>query len=122
MTETVTLELVVSEGGVPNGLATRLDRLCAAGVVDEYVARTPEAAEGLLDRYRDWARYNGVTFRSLVDLDGADESGLLSDALSLPPVVLAEYHDGDLRFVAPCTDRDTVYTVLDRIRDLHASR
>jgi hypothetical protein len=121
MTQTVTLELVVTDG-VPNALATRLDRLCATGVVDEYTARTPETADELLDHYRDWAHYNGVSFRSFVDLDRAEESSLLSDALRLPPVVLAEYHDGDLHFVAPCEDRETVYTVLDRIRDLTAQR
>lgn len=123
MSATVTLELVVDESGIPGPLADRLDGLCEGGVIDEYVARVaPDDDEAVLERFRDWAALNGVSFRSLVDLNAAEETDLLSDALRLPPVALAEYHDGDLHFVAPCEDRETVYTVLDRLRDLRRQR
>lgn len=111
--ESVRIELVVCEAGLPPQLATQLDHLCETGIIDGYVARAvPSDDYETLSRFSDWAACNGVTFGSGV----ADDSH--NGTPRLPPVAMAEYHDGDLRFVAPCRDRGTVYTVLDRLRDL----
>jgi len=111
----------------------RLDRLESAGHVDELsvdvwgrqvelssaAART-DAGRFVLDRvdaFREWAAETGRSVESFfrtrrVESTITDESYA---ALVLPSLTLAEYRDGDLAHVAPCTDGDEVTTVADRL-------
>lgn len=117
----------------------RLDHLESAGRVDEATvdvwgrqvglssaaART-DAGRYVLDRvesFREWADETGRSVESFfetrrVSSDITDEEYV---ALVLPSLTLAEYRDGDLAYVAPCSDGDEVTTVPDRLDVLAAS-
>lgn len=117
----------------------RLDRLESAGRIDEATvdvwgrqvslssaaART-DAGRYVLDRvesFREWADETGRSVESFFETrrvasEITDEEYV---ALVLPSLTLAEYRDGDLAYVAPCSDGDEVTTVPDRIDVLSAS-
>jgi hypothetical protein len=116
----------------------RLDRLEAAGHIDEVTvdvwgrqvslssaaART-DAGRYVLDRVasvREWADETGRSVASFfetrrVESEITDEEYV---ALVLPTLTLAEYRDGDLAHVAPCSDGGEVTTVSDRLDVLAA--
>lgn len=87
-------------------------------------ART-DAGQFVLDRverFREWARRHGRSVDSFfrtrrVESSIADEEYV---ALVLPMLTLAEYHDGELAFVAPSADGSAVTTVADRIDALES--
>jgi hypothetical protein len=117
----------------------RLDHLESVGRVDEVAidvwgrqvglssaaART-DAGRYVLDRvesFREWAAETGRSIESFfetrrVESEITDEKYV---ALVLPSLSLAEYRDGDLAYVAPCSDGGEVTTVPDRLDVLSAS-
>jgi hypothetical protein len=82
-------------------------------------ARTEEG-EYILNRvaeFKQWALSNNVSLESFyqrqtVENESSDEA---VNALTLPVMGLAEYEDGELRHVAPCTDGDTVHAITERL-------
>lgn len=118
----------------------RLDELERDGDIEGYnvivwgkqVARSSAAAnteEGkyILNRvaeFKQWALSNNVSFESFyqrteVDSEVTEES---YDAMVLPVMGLAEYQDGELVHVAPCTKGDVVHTIVDRLDRLEAGQ
>lgn len=117
----------------------RLEELESNGQVDEFsidvwgkqvglssaAART-DAGRFVLDRvesFREWAAENGCSVESFfetrhVTSQVTDEQ---YTALVLPSLTLAEYRDGDLSYVAPCSDDGDATTVHDRLDVLDAS-
>lgn len=116
----------------------RLDRLADEGRIDAYRIHTwprqldvsspdpsdPDVsrARERIDRFRRWARRTGVRL-TLPDPTrvGSGRMGPEFDALRLPPLVLAEFRDGALSYVAPCVEPDGGCSVEDRL-DLIARR
>jgi len=117
----------------------RLDQLASTGRIEEFsvnvwgrrvslssAAAETDAAQFVLDRvdeFRDWARRTGRSVDSFFETRRVESS--ITDeqyaALVLPSLTLAEYRDGELAYVAPCTDGDTVHTVDDRLDVLASS-
>lgn len=68
------------------------------------------------DRFREWAERNG---RELIGLGERTVRSVLTGTTNtrreFPPVLLAEYTDGDLQFVAPSCDGTTSTSVSERI-------
>lgn len=122
-----------------NAVIERLDELESAGQIDEFTvnvwgrqvslstaAAKTDAGQFVLnrvDQFREWARESGRSVDSFFETRRVQSS--ITDeqyaALVLPALTLAEYHDGELAYVAPCSDGDTVCTVADRIDVLEAS-
>lgn len=116
----------------------RLSRLERDGIVDEYTvhvwgrrvspdtaAADTDAGRFVLDRieaFRAWAADAGMSIRSFFDTDEIDSSitGESYDAITVPTLTLAEFCGDDLRWVTPCADGGTVYTVSDRLDALEA--
>jgi hypothetical protein len=111
----------------------RLDRLATDGRIDEFSvdvwgqqvslstasART-DAGRAVLDRveaFREWADETGRSVESFFETRrvASEITDQQYVSLVLPTLTLAEYRDGDLSFVAPCSDGGTVTTVTDRI-------
>lgn len=88
------------------GLSTTASRTEPGTVVLEQVAT-----------FRQWARENGRSLRSFFETRTTTSpiTGEEYTTIVFPMIVLAEYRDGDLRHVAPCTDGERVYTVEDRL-------
>jgi hypothetical protein len=87
-------------------------------------ARTDEGRY-ILNRvaeFQQWALSNNVSLDSFYQTRTAEtEAGDGSHAaISLPVMGLAEYDDGELRHVAPCTDGEDVHTIMDRLEKLEA--
>ncbi|MFB6082949.1 MAG: HTH domain-containing protein [Halorientalis sp.] len=119
--------------GRQEAVIERLERLADTGQIDEFsvqvwgrqvspstaAART-DAGQNVLNRveqFRDWAADTDRSISSFfetrqVSSEMTDESYV---ALVLPMFTLAEYHDDELAFVAPCSDGDGVHTVTDRL-------
>jgi sulfite reductase alpha subunit-like flavoprotein len=82
-------------------------------------ARTEEG-EYILNRvaeFKQWALSNNVSLESFyqtqsVENESSDRS---YDAMVLPVMGLAEYEDGELVHVAPCTDGEAVHAIKDRL-------
>lgn len=73
-----------------------------------------------LDEFEQWARQADVSLRSFYQ-SRTVESEMLGEtvsAITLPVMGMAEYVDGELVHVAPCTDGDTVRSVEDRLSRL----
>jgi len=112
----------------------RLQRLEASGTLDDGRVRlwgkrvrpnTPEArtevGRTVLERvelFRDWARNEDRSLRPFVQ----DRSRGKEFEVLLPTMALAEYRDGDLVFVSPCTDAEEGHTVFDRLDALAGDR
>lgn len=116
----------------------RLDQLESDGVVSETtvqvwgahlspsIAERTETGREICDRidcFRDWATANNMSLGSFFSADPV-RSDLVDEEyarVQLPSMTLAEYDDaGEVQFVAPCTDGDTLYTVMDRLDALAA--
>jgi hypothetical protein len=122
--------------GRQEAVIERLERLADTGQIHEFnldvwgrqvslstaVART-DAGQNVLDRverFREWAADTDRSISSFfetrrVSSEMTEESYV---ALVLPMFTLAEYHDGELAYVAPCSDGDGVCTVTDRLETL----
>jgi len=67
--------------------------------------------------FKQWALSNNVSLESFyqkqtVENETSDRS---FEAITLPVMGLAEYEDGELVHVAPCTKGETVHTITDRL-------
>ncbi|MDS0222201.1 hypothetical protein NDI54_12655 [Haloarcula sp. S1AR25-5A] len=87
------------------------------------LARQTADGRNLLDRLAMFERWEGDSDASLDAFDWrhamtnmASEESIT--VIALPTVALAEYVDGDLHHVAPCTRDGTVHRVSDRITRL----
>ncbi len=74
--------------------------------------------------FKSWALSNNVSLESFyqttdVESEVTDES---YTAITLPVMGLAEYHDGELVHVAPCTEGEVVHTIVERLDRLEAGR
>ncbi|WP_136717174.1 HTH domain-containing protein [Halorientalis salina] len=121
-----------------NAAIERLDDLESAGLLGAFnvhvwghqvslstAAAQTDAGQFVLDRverFREWADETGRSIDSFFETRRV-ESELRNEeyaALVLPSLTLAEYHDDELAFVAPCSDGDAVCTVEDRVDALAA--
>lgn len=142
--ERVTVELYVrslcSDGTMSpqETVIRRLSRLERDGIVDEYsvhvwgrrvspntAAADTDAGRFVLDRieaFRAWAEDAEMSVQSFFDTDEVDSSitGESYDAITVPTLTLAEFRGDELRWVTPCADGGTVYTVSDRLDALEA--
>ena len=110
----------------------RLERLDREGLVDEYSLHewphqldvssaqpaTPEArlARERIEQFREWASRTGASlpFPDTTTV-GTGRMGPEVDVLRLPPLVIAEFHDGELAFVAPCIETEGRCSVRERL-------
>ncbi|MEF8852593.1 MAG: HTH domain-containing protein [Haloarculaceae archaeon] len=89
-------------------------------VAPESAGAHTEEGEYILNRvaeFKQWALSNNVSLESFyqrqtVENETSDRS---YDAMILPVMGLAEYADGELVHVAPCTDGRVVHTITDRL-------
>jgi hypothetical protein len=138
----VTVELWIrSDRDDPEGdhdvAVERTRGLLSAGRVDEVVveewshrsdASGPEPAgsraehvRGRIAAFGRWADQHGVELSLSAPVEaGTGRTGPASDVRTRPRVLLAEYEDGELRSVVPCTGRDGTCTVEDRLDELFA--
>lgn len=94
-------------------------------VARDSAAAHTEEGQYILNRvaeFKQWALSNNVSLESFyqkkeVASEVTEES---YTAMVLPVMGLAEYHDGELQHVAPCTDGDVVHTIMDRLERLEA--
>jgi hypothetical protein len=92
-------------------------------VAPETAASRTREGEFMLNRiaeFKQWALSNGVSLESFYQERRVD-SPVSEDphtVVTLPVMGLAEYRDGELEHVAPCTDGDAVHTVTDRLDEL----
>jgi hypothetical protein len=117
-------------------LLEKLESLQARGDVVEYsvhvwgaridptsaMAET-DAGQFLRERVRafsEWASENGYSTGSFFEAEPIESTitGEEYAAMTLPTATLAEYVDGELAFVTPCTNGETVYTTADRLEAL----
>lgn len=112
----------------------RLERLVEAGALDDFdvsvwgreVECSSDVAgrvkeELVLERvaaFRSWAAERGVDLDAFERREVSTVTGETHAVLSLPVLALAEYVEGDLACVAPCTTGDGVLSVEDRLRAL----
>lgn len=117
-------------------LVERLEALAAAGEVGDYTVRVWGSRVDLssaavetgvgrfvrerVETFRSWRADNGLSTRPFFQEESVESTITDEDytAVTLPTATLAEYVDGELDFVTPCTDGDTVLTVGDRIEQL----
>jgi hypothetical protein len=72
--------------------------------------------------FQEWADSNDCSLAPAMEIREVDDSltGSNYRAFRLPAVLLAEYHDGDLRCVTPHHDGDRLRRVSDRLDELAA--
>ena len=117
-------------------VVARLERLATRGRVAEYAvhvwgsridlastAAETDAGRFVRERveaFTDWTADNGLSTEPFFEEESVDSSltGEEYTAVTLPTATLAEYVDGELDFVTPCTDGDTVLGVEDRLQEL----
>lgn len=140
----LTVELYVrslSPPGARGELAGIIDRvrdLADGGPIDEWSvlvwgkqlcptgpeAETEVGSHALqrIDQFRSWADERDLCLQSTFGVRHVDSemSGEAYVAVTFPVVAMAEFIDGDLRFVAPCSEDETTHTVLDRLDALEA--
>lgn len=116
----------------------RLDSLEQEGVIEDFsvivwgkqISRDSAAAhteEGvyILNRvaeFKQWALSNNVSLESFYQTTeiASEITGEEYSTIVLPIMGLAEYQDGELTHVAPCTKGDVVHTIMDRLERLEA--
>jgi hypothetical protein len=89
-------------------------------IAPESAGAHTEEGEYILNRvaeFKQWALSNNVSLESFYQRQSVENetSADSYDAMVLPVMGLAEYEDGELRHVAPCTDGDEVHTITDRL-------
>lgn len=116
----------------------RLDQLETDGIIDGYsvevwgdqLAMSDIERTGMGKRIYDhvrevrtWADANGVSIDSVFPVDTVRSkiSGEEYRRIRFPTMALVEYEDGEIRFFSPCTDGETVHTVVDRLDALEDS-
>jgi hypothetical protein len=97
---------------------SRIDRTSAA-------ARTEAGrfVTGRVEAFTDWACEQGLSLGTFFEEESVESSitGEEYTALTLPTAALAEYVDEELALVAPCSDGDSVCTVMDRLEALEGN-
>ena len=93
-------------------------------IAHESAGSRTEEGEYILNRvaeFKQWALSNNVSLESFYQTTEV-ESEITDDysAMVLPVMGLAEYDDGELKHVAPCTKGDVVHTIMDRLERLEA--
>ena len=93
-------------------------------IAHESAGSRTEEGEYILNRvaeFKQWALSNNVSLESFYQTTEV-ESEITDDysAMVLPVMGLAEYDDGELKHVAPCTKGDVVHTIMDRLDRLEA--
>lgn len=91
---------------------SRIDRTSAAArtEVGQFVTERVEA-------FSEWACETDHSLGSFFEEEPV-ESAITDEeytVTTLPTATLAEYVDGDLSFVAPCSDGESMYTIEDRL-------
>lgn len=118
----------------------RLDELKSGGQIDDYNIVVwgnrlpPESSVGqtttglrfhdTVKQFRQWATATGISLESFfptetIRSEFTDEE---YTCIRFPILTLAEYEDGTLQFVSPCSDEDTCYTIQDRLNALAADQ
>lgn len=95
----------------------RIDRTSAAARTEfgQFVTERVEA-------FSEWACETDRSLGSFFEEEPV-ESAITDEeysATTLPTATLAEYVDGDLSFVAPCSDGESMHTVEDRLEALRS--
>lgn len=141
--ETLTVELYVRSLSPPglrarqSRIINRLERLTAIGTIGDYsvivwgdqlaepdIERT-ETAKRIYERiesFRYWADTHDATLAPFFEPDHV-HSPIEEEEytqIDFPAMTLAEYGANGLRFVAPCTEGETVHSVADRLDALEA--
>ncbi|MFB6183732.1 MAG: HTH domain-containing protein [Haloarculaceae archaeon] len=91
----------------------------------ESAAGHTETGRYVLNRvaeFEQWALSHNVSLSSFYQTQAVGDDGDASTAITLPVMGLAEYADGQLRHVAPCTVGDTIHTIVDRLDGLEAGK
>jgi hypothetical protein len=119
-------------------VVSQLDRIETREQIDEYevhvwgsrvdlssTAIETDAGRFVRERveaFTEWTTDNGLSTEPFFEEESVDCSitGESYDAVTLPKATLAEYVDGELDFVTPCTDGERDLTVADRLRQLEA--
>lgn len=135
----LTLDLYIrslAQRGTQTGqdaVITRLEGLDEQGVIAEFTvhvwgervafdtatARTNAGKEVMerVEAFRAWADQSGISVKSFFDAEKTQST--ITDEeytiITLPTITLVEYVGDSLRFVAPCTDGETFYSVADRL-------
>ena len=93
----------------------RIDPTTAAADTDQGQFILNRIAE-----FKQWALAENTTLESFYQTHEQSSSitGQDHTTIVLPKMGLAEYHGNELAQVAPCTDGDAVYSVIDHIDDL----
>lgn len=115
----------------PASVVARLESLVEANRIEDYAVRLwgpelpltqplvgHERAEALLEEvaaFRSWAADHDVALDAFETREASAYTGETYAALSLPVMALAEYADGELVCVTPCTTEDGPLTVADRL-------
>jgi DNA-binding Lrp family transcriptional regulator len=89
-------------------------------IAPESAGAHTEEGEYILNRvaeFKQWALSNNVSLESFYQRQNVENetSERTYDAMVLPVMGLAEYQDGELCHVAPCTKGDDVNTITDRL-------
>ena len=89
-------------------------------VAPESAVAHTEEGEYILNRvaeFKQWALSNNVSLESFYQNQTVENetSDSTYDAIVLPVMGLAEYRDGELHHVAPCTDGKAVHTITDHL-------
>jgi len=72
--------------------------------------------------FTEWADRNGWTLDSLFETERIESriTGQKHERVEMPVMLLAEYEGRDLRFVSPCSNEATNWSVVDRLDELAA--
>lgn len=118
----------------------RLDALKSDGKVDDYTVVVwgnrlpPESSAGqtttgqrlheTVKQFRQWAAGSEMSLESSFPTETIRSEVTEEEytCIRFPMLTLAEYQDGTLQFVSPCSDEDTRYTIHDRLNALEATQ
>lgn len=92
-------------------------------VARDSAAAYTEEGQYILNRvaeFKQWSLSNNVSLESFYQTTTVDNEVTENSytAITLPVMGLAEYVDGELQHVAPCTSGDIVHTIMDRLERL----
>lgn len=98
--------------------------VCGECVCPQSATAETEPGQTLLERYESFEQWAAERDRELVGFQEHEETSLLTGStisgIEFPRMVLAEYCEGSLEFVAPSTDGDETTAVTERL-DAHGA-
>lgn len=111
------LQTMEEEGGISDFSVTVWGRRIDIGASHTDPGRT---IRDRLTEFEQWAREEGVSLSSFYRSKTVDSQrrGETVTTVTLPVMGLAEYDDGELVHVAPCTDGDTIRQIEHRLSRL----